>query len=62
MELILNKWGQSLETVWLIFILSFVGRQKKVLQRKTPFVLLWIYPFHGGRTTGFLACLDNDVV
>jgi len=35
---------------------------KRKYQRKTPFVLLWIYPFHGGRTTGFLACLDDDVV
>ncbi len=54
---------ESLQTaVCRIFILSFVWRQKKVLQRKTPFALLWIFPFHGWRTTGFLACLDNDVV
>ena len=31
MELIFNKWGQSFETVWLIFILSFVWRDSQAL-------------------------------
>ena len=52
------KWGQSLDNYPYFLLLG----DKRKYQRKTPFVLLSIYPFHGGRTTGFLAYLDDEAM